>query len=259
IRRWARTKENHKSGASLDMAVFSPVGRTAGAADASLAVLSFIRRIAVAIMPCVDTMAPHTIAIAIHCQEHTMQALPIPTDTDPQETREWLESLQSVVEADGRGRAHFLIDRLLDFDGALHGDFHGRATTPYVNTIPAERQLPYPGDLATERRLSALVRHGHGAARRPPFQCGRPHCHLCVGGGALRRGLRPFLPRPHRDARRRHGVYPGPFGARYLCARLSGRPAQRGPAGPLPPRSRRRGPVVLSASAPDAGLLGSGR
>ena len=87
-----------------------------------------------------------------------MQALPIPTDTDPQETREWLESLQSVVEADGRGRAHFLIDRLLDFDGALHGDFHGRATTPYVNTIPAERQLPYPGDLATERRLSALVR-----------------------------------------------------------------------------------------------------
>src|SRR5690606_41304517 len=63
-------------------------GRTAGAADASLAVLSFIRRIAVAIMPCVDTMAPHTIAIAIHCQEHTMQALPIPTDTDPQETRD---------------------------------------------------------------------------------------------------------------------------------------------------------------------------
>ena len=79
-------------------------------------------------------------------------------DPDPLETREWLESLQSVVAEEGRPRAHYLIDQLLDFDVALHGDFHGRITTPYVNTIAVDRQLPYPGDLAVENRLSALIR-----------------------------------------------------------------------------------------------------
>ena len=79
-------------------------------------------------------------------------------DEDPQETREWLDSLASVVEAEGRPRAHYLIDRLLEFDVSRHGDFHGRVTTPYVNSIPPERELPYPGDLAIEQRLNAYIR-----------------------------------------------------------------------------------------------------
>ncbi|WP_263145013.1 pyruvate dehydrogenase (acetyl-transferring), homodimeric type [Pseudomonas sp. RIT-PI-AD] len=80
------------------------------------------------------------------------------TDADPSETREWLDALHSVVAVEGRPRAHYLIDQLLDFDVALHGDFHGRVTTPYVNTLGVERQLPYPGDLAIERRLNAFIR-----------------------------------------------------------------------------------------------------
>lgn len=79
-------------------------------------------------------------------------------DDDPQETREWLESIESVLTTEGRPRAHYLIDQLLDFDVARHGDFYGRVTTPYVNTIPVDRQLPYPGNLATERRLNAFIR-----------------------------------------------------------------------------------------------------
>ncbi len=79
-------------------------------------------------------------------------------DADPQETREWLDSIASVVEAEGRPRAHFLIDQLLDFDVSLHGDFHGRVTTPYVNSISPEREQPYPGDLAMEKRLNAYIR-----------------------------------------------------------------------------------------------------
>ncbi|MCO8170057.1 pyruvate dehydrogenase (acetyl-transferring), homodimeric type [Pseudomonas sp. 21LCFQ02] len=79
-------------------------------------------------------------------------------DADPQETREWLDSIASVVEAEGRPRAHFLIDQLLDFDVSLHGDFHGRVTTPYVNSITPDRQLPYPGDLEIEQRLNAYIR-----------------------------------------------------------------------------------------------------
>ncbi|KPA88796.1 pyruvate dehydrogenase E1 component, homodimeric type [Pseudomonas asplenii] len=79
-------------------------------------------------------------------------------DDDPQETREWLESIESVLSTEGRPRAHYLIDQLLDFDVARHGDFHGRVTTPYVNTISPERQKPYPGNLAIERRLNAYIR-----------------------------------------------------------------------------------------------------
>ena len=79
-------------------------------------------------------------------------------DDDPQETREWLESIESVLSTEGRPRAHYLIDQLLDFDVARHGDFHGRVTTPYVNTIAVDRQLPYPGNLAVERRLNAFIR-----------------------------------------------------------------------------------------------------
>ena len=79
-------------------------------------------------------------------------------DDDPQETREWLESIESVLSTEGRPRAHYLIDQLLDFDVARHGDFYGRVTTPYVNTLPVERQLPYPGNLDIERRTNAFIR-----------------------------------------------------------------------------------------------------
>ncbi|SCW93401.1 MULTISPECIES: pyruvate dehydrogenase (acetyl-transferring), homodimeric type [unclassified Pseudomonas] len=79
-------------------------------------------------------------------------------DEDPQETREWLESIESVASVEGRPRAHFLIDQMLDFDANRHGDFYGRVTTPYVNTIPVDRQQPYPGDLAVERRINAYIR-----------------------------------------------------------------------------------------------------
>ncbi|HWH89966.1 MAG TPA: pyruvate dehydrogenase (acetyl-transferring), homodimeric type [Pseudomonas sp.] len=79
-------------------------------------------------------------------------------DEDPQETREWLESIESVASVEGRPRAHYLIDQMLDFDANRHGDFYGRVTTPYVNTIPVNRQQPYPGDLAVERRINAYIR-----------------------------------------------------------------------------------------------------
>ena len=79
-------------------------------------------------------------------------------DEDPQETREWLESIESVANVEGRPRAHYLIDQMLDFDANRHGDFYGRVTTPYVNTIPVDRQQPYPGDLAVERRINAYIR-----------------------------------------------------------------------------------------------------
>ncbi|AHB75136.1 MULTISPECIES: pyruvate dehydrogenase (acetyl-transferring), homodimeric type [Pandoraea] len=89
-----------------------------------------------------------------------MTQLPVAAsaDTDIQETREWLDALEGVTAVEGRSRAHFLIDRLAAWDFARHGDFHGRVTTDYVNTIPVSRQPAYPGDLAIERRLNAFIR-----------------------------------------------------------------------------------------------------
>ncbi|NVD96824.1 pyruvate dehydrogenase (acetyl-transferring), homodimeric type [Massilia sp. BJB1822] len=85
------------------------------------------------------------------------QHLVIP-DVDPQETREWLAALEAVVAAEGRPRAHYLIDQLTDFDVTQHGDLHGRVTTAYVNTISRERQPAYPGNLSVEQRLNAYIR-----------------------------------------------------------------------------------------------------
>ncbi|MCF7750366.1 pyruvate dehydrogenase (acetyl-transferring), homodimeric type [Bacillus subtilis subsp. subtilis] len=81
-----------------------------------------------------------------------------PLDTDPQETQEWREALQAVTEVAGRPRAHYLLDQLSDQDVAHHGDLHARAWTAYVNSIPLARQPAYPGDLAIERRLTAMIR-----------------------------------------------------------------------------------------------------
>ncbi|NHC61029.1 pyruvate dehydrogenase (acetyl-transferring), homodimeric type [Paenalcaligenes suwonensis] len=82
----------------------------------------------------------------------------VPHDIDPQETREWLEALEAVVAVEGRPRAHYLIDQLVDFDVEQHGSLHDKVTTAYVNTIPKRAQPAYPGDLGVERRLNAYIR-----------------------------------------------------------------------------------------------------
>ena len=74
------------------------------------------------------------------------------------ENREWLESLDYVLDSGGPERVTELIDLL-----EQHAHRHGvrtpfSSTTPYVNTIPAHEQPDYPGDLALEKRIRALVR-----------------------------------------------------------------------------------------------------
>ncbi len=79
-------------------------------------------------------------------------------DADKTETKEWVESLRSVVESEGSPRARFLLNRLIEW-GKRHGVVAPfSANTPYVNTIPRDRQVPYPGDRAIARRIKSLVR-----------------------------------------------------------------------------------------------------
>jgi pyruvate dehydrogenase E1 component len=79
-------------------------------------------------------------------------------DLNPQETSEWLQALEGVVEEDGLERASYLLDRLMDH-AALHGVARTqKLTTPYINTIPKEDEVPYPGDRLIERRIKSLIR-----------------------------------------------------------------------------------------------------
>ena len=79
-------------------------------------------------------------------------------DLDRVETQEWRDALGSVVEFDGPGRAEFLL-------AELHGEArrHGvavpfSANTPYLNTIPVDRQPPHPGDREVEHKIRSLIR-----------------------------------------------------------------------------------------------------
>ncbi|GIU79415.1 MAG: pyruvate dehydrogenase E1 component [Bryobacteraceae bacterium] len=81
-----------------------------------------------------------------------------PEDLNPVETQEWLEALDQVIEEGGPERARYLLERLAT-SAALKGVPAALGiNTPYLNTIPAEEEVPYPGDRELERRIKSLVR-----------------------------------------------------------------------------------------------------
>lgn len=80
-------------------------------------------------------------------------------DSDPIETKEWLLALASLVKYEGKERAQFILEKLLK-EAEKQGVETGLAqwVTPYVNTIPADQEPAYPGDLALEATLLAYIR-----------------------------------------------------------------------------------------------------
>jgi pyruvate dehydrogenase E1 component len=79
-------------------------------------------------------------------------------DDDAGETREWLDSLTAVLQTNGPERARFLLTELKQKAVRSGVDLPLTANTPYLNTIPASRQPPYPGSREVERRIKSLVR-----------------------------------------------------------------------------------------------------
>ncbi len=79
-------------------------------------------------------------------------------DIDPTETREWLESVDSVLQSDGPERAHFLLNRMIDFARRSGAYLPYSPNTAYVNTIAPGQQPEYPGDRSLERRIEAYIR-----------------------------------------------------------------------------------------------------
>ena len=84
--------------------------------------------------------------------------IPLPGDSDPQETNEWLEALQGVLDQEGPERALFLLEKLIEMARLSGADLPFSATTPYVNTIPVERQARIPGDQNVEHAIRSHTR-----------------------------------------------------------------------------------------------------
>jgi pyruvate dehydrogenase E1 component len=79
-------------------------------------------------------------------------------DIDPEETKEWLESFDTVVRTRGRSRARYVMLRLLERAREQQVGVPGLRSTDYINTIPPEREPWFPGDEYVERRIRAYIR-----------------------------------------------------------------------------------------------------
>jgi pyruvate dehydrogenase E1 component len=79
-------------------------------------------------------------------------------DSDPVETAEWLEALRAVAQSDGASRALYLLEQLQQQAHELGVVPSVQPFSAYRNTIPLEHQGAYPGNLALEERLTALMR-----------------------------------------------------------------------------------------------------
>ena len=77
---------------------------------------------------------------------------------DPIETREWLESIDSVMKIHGPERAHYIINRMVDHARRSGSYLPSAYNTAYLNTIPVGMQPNYPGDRSIEKRIEAFIR-----------------------------------------------------------------------------------------------------
>jgi pyruvate dehydrogenase E1 component len=90
--------------------------------------------------------------------EALLHTIRFPGDSDPAETREWLEALATLVREGGAERARFVLSALQD-EARRHAlAWRPQRQTPYVNTIALHEQAPFPGNLEIEQRLAALMR-----------------------------------------------------------------------------------------------------
>jgi len=79
-------------------------------------------------------------------------------DQDQLETQEWLDALDSVLEKEGPERAHYLISQLIGKARLAGADLPMSATTPYMNTIPLDKEERSNGNHELEHRICALMR-----------------------------------------------------------------------------------------------------
>ena len=147
------------------------------------------------------------------------------------ETREWLDSLDDVLRQGGPARVGALLREL-----GVHAQKQGvrapfTANTPYINTINADEQVPYPGSREIERRIKSIVRWNAMAmvvrANRVEDGIGGHISTFASSATLFEVGFNHFFRGRDKRQRRRHDLFPGPRLPWHLLARLSRRPADR--------------------------------
>ena len=79
-------------------------------------------------------------------------------DTDPQETQEWLDSIDDALEEHGHARTRFLLEELIDYAQTKGARLPFNTNTPFINTIQPKDEPEYPGDREVERKIKSIIR-----------------------------------------------------------------------------------------------------
>ena len=79
-------------------------------------------------------------------------------DVNPEETQEWIDALEAVIEEEGGERAHFLVSQLIDNARRNGADIPHSGNTSYVNTIPVNQEPKMPGNRDLERKIRSIIR-----------------------------------------------------------------------------------------------------
>ncbi len=151
-------------------------------------------------------------------------------DIDPEETAEWLESLDAVAETAGRRRARYLMLQMLQRSRQLGVGVPSLTATDYVNTIPPEREPWFPGDEDVERRFRAYLRWNSAImvhrAQRPGISVGGHISSYASSSTLYEVGFNHFFRGPDHDGGGDQIYFqghasPGVYARAYLEGRMS--------------------------------------
>src|SRR6478609_2486821 len=109
-----------------------------------------------------DLTVPNRLSVEIaRGSRHTIEMNAKPAtalEPDHEEILEWIEAFDEVIDQEGPGQSTRLLDALTRRARESNVDVPVQLNTPYVNTIPIQEELPYPGDRQIERRIKSLIR-----------------------------------------------------------------------------------------------------
>ncbi|KFN48117.1 pyruvate dehydrogenase (acetyl-transferring), homodimeric type [Arenimonas metalli] len=124
-------------------------------------------------------------------------------DLDPIETREWIESMKAVLDADGPERAHHLLERMVELTRRAGGQLPFQPTTQYINTIPPHLEAKHDGDATLEWRIRSIIRWNAMAmvvkANRKPGDLGGHIASFASGATLYDVGFNHFWRAPSAD------------------------------------------------------------
>ena len=184
-------------------------------------------------------------------------------DIDPDETQEWLDSLDALLDERGRDRARYVMLKLLERAREKQVGVPALRSTDYINTIPPEREPWFPGDEDIERRIRAFIRWNAAVmvsrANRKGLEVGGHIATYQSAASLYEVGFNHFFrgkdhPGGGDQIFIQGHASPGIYARAFLEGRLT--EDQLGRFRQEVQHGAGQGPVVVPAPAADAGLLG---